>query len=156
MMEGLLMNKLISVLGFLVAVFTGLAFAADETVSFTGSVVTGCAFDSIYTSSGAFYQESATTLASDFSGHVYLNCSDSATVSISDPSEETGTLDDDDFSLCTFEDYDYFIFSGDSNNSSLTGGAYSGQIAVGMFWSNTVEIPDGSYTINCTITATPS
>ncbi len=158
------MNRLILVL--LLFIFSIAAFAADETISFSANVSTGCTLSS--PTNGILALDTGQTLLSNHpsgqSGAVLLECPTSAHISISTPSVFSSNptnpsdpgLTDAGNSNCSFAGtFDGNLIGGDSNNDTTTLGSVSVPLSINVFWNNSGNISDGSYVINCTITALP-
>ncbi len=150
------MNRLVLVL--LLLVFPIASFAGDGTVSFNVTVANDCTVQ-VVDVDGGLVQVDALTISSVHSDDaddalVLLNCPLASTVSISAPSETSGTLTAD-VSFCSFANATETIIGDTFNPRPVTAG-FSDTVWIRMWWGNTTTIPDGSYTFTCTITATPS
>ena len=84
-----------------------------------------------------------------------LDCLGGFSLSITAPSVITGTLQDDGNSFCLALGDDFGINSLDNPTQIFTSG-YNGILTINMEWYNMEAIPDDSYEIRCTVTATPT
>ena len=138
-------------------VFSIAAFAVDGTVSFSANVTNSC--EMVVTDPhGSLLQLDSTSLLSDITdvASVVLSCPLAANISISLPSVNAGMLTDSGGSVCFFFDDSDSITGGSTAPFSTTGAISNTTINITVSWVNTTPILDGSYVIDCTITATPS